>query len=501
MQNQPNILFIQTDQLTANALSFYGDPVCQTPALDKLAQEGVVFETAYCNFPLCGPSRASMMTGLLASKTGVFDNASEFAATLPTYAHYLRDVGYQTCLVGKMHFIGPDQLHGFEERLTSDIYPADFSWAANWANESGRDTNDSRAVTVAGPATRTVQLDYDDEVTYKAVQKLYHLAQSDDNRPFFLQVSFTHPHEPYLCTREHWDRYEGVEIPMPVVGPRSAEEHDPHSARILAQFDLLDKTFDDDDIVRAKRGYYGSVSYIDDKVGELMTVLEATGMLENTVIIFTSDHGDMLGERGMWFKKTFFEHSMRIPLLIYAPKFFKPQQVTEFSSLVDLLPTFLSIATDGTWQSTIEPLDGADLTAYLDKESEYPTRPIYAEYLSETTPAPIFMIRRGPYKFVYCAADPDQLYDVVTDPHELNNLAQDESFREIVTAFHNEIDEFWDEDGLTAEIKLSQQRRQLVHRAMKTGNPTSWDYAANSDNDALWYRGKEGYNEWAFKHI
>jgi len=303
----PNILFIQTDQLTAFALSAYGNTYCQTPHLDRLAHEGVVFETAYCNFPLCAPSRYSMAAGQLASRIGAYDNAVEFTATIPTYAHYLRAAGYQTCLAGKMHFVGPDQLHGFEERLTPDIYPADFSWAPNWENEGQRDTSDTTGVTISGACLDSVQLQYDNLVQKKAIDKLDVIANGTDKRPFFLQVSYTHPHDPYLCMPEHWDRYEGFDVPMPAIGAQSADWHDVHSRRILAQHSMLDYQFRQEDIERARRAYYGSVSYIDDFVGELLARLKKLTLSENTIVVFTSDHGEMLGERGMWFKKTFFE--------------------------------------------------------------------------------------------------------------------------------------------------------------------------------------------------
>ena len=136
---KPNILFIQVDQLTALALKAYGNTFCKAPNLDRLAERGVVFESAYCNFPLCAPSRFSMASGQLCSRIGAFDNAAEFPASIPTYAHYLRRLGYRTALSGKMHFIGPDQHHGFERRLTPDLYPADFSWVPNWGDEGERD--------------------------------------------------------------------------------------------------------------------------------------------------------------------------------------------------------------------------------------------------------------------------------------------------------------------------------------------------------------------------
>ena len=138
-RRDPNILMIMADQLTALALPAYGHKVVRAPHLDRLAAEGVLFERAYCNFPLCAPSRASLMSGKLASRIGVYDNAAEFPAAVPTLAHGLRVQGYRTCLAGKMHFVGPDQLHGFEERLTTDIYPADFGWTPNWDAPEERD--------------------------------------------------------------------------------------------------------------------------------------------------------------------------------------------------------------------------------------------------------------------------------------------------------------------------------------------------------------------------
>jgi choline-sulfatase len=195
--DQPNILLIMADQLSAPALPCYGHPVVRAPALSRLAAEGVVFETAYCNSPLCGPSRLSMMAGLLPSKVGGYDNAPEFSAAIPTFAHYLRLAGYRTCLSGKMHFAGPDQLHGFEERLTTDIYPADFGWTPNWAEPEAKVRfQDMRNVIETGPCLRSLQIDYDDEVETQAVRWLYDRARDRERRPFLLTASFTSPHDP-----------------------------------------------------------------------------------------------------------------------------------------------------------------------------------------------------------------------------------------------------------------------------------------------------------------
>lgn len=497
MKMSPNILFLQVDQLTASALRAYGDRICHSPALDRLAENGVVFENAYCNFPLCAPSRFSMATGQLCSAVGAYDNAAEFSAEIPTYAHYLRVAGYQTALSGKMHFIGPDQFHGFEKRLTADLYPADFAWVPNWANEGKRDTNDDRAVRIAGICERSVQIDYDEEVTFRAVQHIYDMARSSDERPFFLQVSYTHPHEPYLCRKEFWDLYEGKEIPMPKVSALSEQAHDPHSVRLLKDFGMLGIRFKDEDVSRAIRAYYGSISYLDSLISRVLDALSATGAAENTVVVFTSDHGEMLGERGMWFKKHFFEKALRVPLIVKAP-WIAAQRVSELTSLVDLLPTFGSLAGS---PAPVEPLEGIDLMDLLDKGNPQPQRPVYAEYLAEATPAPIFMIRRQNHKFISSSHDGIMLFDLAADPDELTNLATSEVHQPLVEAFCEEVRTKWNETELVDAILLSQKRRALVRDAMNTGQKHLWNHGEKETDSVLWYRGVQGYNEWAFDYI
>ncbi|MGB0848437.1 MAG: choline-sulfatase, partial [Thiolinea sp.] len=473
----PNILFIQVDQMTAQSLRAYGNNICHAPNLDFIAEQGVVFEKAYCNFALCSPSRFSMATGQLCSTIGAYDNAAEMPATIPTYAHYLTSLGYQTALSGKMHFIGPDQHHGFEQRLTPDLYPADFSWVPNWGDEGERDTNDPRSVLISGVCERSRQIDFDEEVTHRAIRHLYEMKRGEDTRPFFLQVSYTHPHEPYLCRKQYWDLYEDVDIPMPTVPPLPEDQHDAHSLRLLKDFGMFNVKFADEDILRARRAYYGSISYIDEMVGQLITTLKETGQYDNTAIVFTSDHGDMQGERGMWFKKHFFEASARVPLLMYAP-WIKPQRVSEVVSLVDLLPTFNSIATNGQWDEAFEPLEGDDLMALLDKSNPSSERTVYAEYLAEATLAPIFMLRRGAYKYISSTHDPKLLFNVDDDPHELNNLAGDPVLADMVAGFEAEIQAKWDSAALTEKIISSQKQRRFVLAAQRKSLPRPrWNHS------------------------
>lgn len=492
--DRPNILFIQVDQLMVDALRCHGGQAI-APALDRLADGGVVFERAYCNFPLCSPSRASMAAGQLCSTIGAYDNAAELPASVPTYAHYLRAVGYQTALSGKMHFIGPDQFHGFEQRLTPDLYPADFSWVPNWGNEGKRDTNDARAVRISGVCRRNVQLDFDGLAAEAAVAHLQALGQSADARPFFLQVSFTHPHEPFQCTQDFWDLYEGVALAGPPVGPLAADDLDPHSHRLLSDFGMLDAGFTGDEIARVVRAYHGAVSYIDSLVARVLGALRDAGLAERTVIVFASDHGEMLGARGLWFKKHFFERSLRVPLFVSAP-WIAPRRVATLTSLVDLLPTFAGFA----GAELVEPLEGMDLGPLIAGGAEMSDRTVHAEYLAEATPAPILMVRRGRWKFVTSPVDGHMLYDLEADPLERENLANDRAHAETVTGFEAEVAAKWDVAALERDIKQSQQRRLLIRAAMGQGAPVRWNHGEAADEIVPWYRGQGGYDDWAFAH-
>ena len=305
---QPNILLVMADQLAVQTLPFHGHPLVKAPHLSALAARGVVFDSAYCNFPICAPSRFSMLSGRLPHSIAAYDNASEFPAAMPTMAHYLRHAGYRTILCGKMHFIGPDQLHGFDERLTTDIYPADFAWTPDWLKGPAyRPTGVSmRPILEAGPCVRSMQIDYDDEVEYKGAQCLYDLARSPQNKPFFLTVSYTHPHPPFVAQQKHWDLYRHEDIDAPRVPPIPFEELDEHSQWLYVAHAQDIYSVSDEQVLNARHAYYGMVSYVDEKIGKILEVLKETGLNDNTVVVFCGDHGEMLGERGMWFKQSFY---------------------------------------------------------------------------------------------------------------------------------------------------------------------------------------------------
>lgn len=482
--NQPNILFIQADQMTAFALGQYGNPIVKTPNIDRIARNGMVFENAYCNNPICASSRFSMMSGRLSSKIGAYDNATEFPASIPTFAHYLNDLGYQTCLSGKMHFIGPDQLHGFQERVTTDIYPSDFGWTPDWQAE-GYPYSPSgismRAVVEAGVSARSLQIDYDEEVCYQAEVKLWEYARTETRKPFFLAASFTHPHNPFTTQSEFWDLYDHDEINMPTNPGKPVEERDPWSQRYYHLIRNDEYVITDEDVRNARHAYYGMCSYIDFLIGRLLKVLDESDLTKNTIVIFTADHGEMLGERGMWYKFNPFESSVRVPLLISAPGYLKGVKEASLVSLVDLLPTFLDLGSASDSPIPIEPVDGKSLVPLLRGETKSWKNDVMIEFTAEGTIAPALILRRDAYKFVYCETDPSMLFNLEDDPHELNNLCEDPAYQALADELLEQILTRWDPITLKDKIIASQQRRLFIQKTFTGENRAPWDFQPFKD--------------------
>ena len=477
-QRQPNILLVMADQLTAFALPCCGHPVVKAPHIGRLADEGVLFENAYCNSPLCAPSRYSMLTGRLPSRIGAYDNASEFPASALTIAHGLRAQGYRTILCGKMHFVGPDQLHGFEERLTTDIYPVDFGWTPNWdAPEERIDWwyHNMLSVRQAGIAEATNQLDFDDEVNFQAIRFLQDHARSADPRPFFLTVSFTHPHDPYAIRQAYWDRYRGDAIAPPRIGPLLPDRMDPHSQRLVRVSAMDEAAITEADVRRARHAYYGAISYVDDALGGLIGTLERFGLADDTLVVFTADHGDMLGERGLWYKMHFFEWAVRVPLIFWSPPRFAPRRSPDLASLLDLLPTLLDLGRPAGGDTADIEHEGASLAPLLQRGAQ-PDGFVLGEYLAEGALAPIFMIRRGAHKFIWSEPDPPLLFDLDHDPDELQNLAASPEHASVMASFESEVHERWDPGRLREEILKSQRARRFAFAALTAGRQSPWDF-------------------------
>ncbi|MFK8029349.1 MAG: choline-sulfatase [Gammaproteobacteria bacterium] len=495
-----NILIIMVDQMSGTLLDRPLVDAVHMPNIRKLMARGTTFTNAYSSSPLCTPARGSFMTGQLPSRNGIYDNAAEFTASTPTFAHYLRTLGYHTALSGKMHFVGPDQLHGFEERLTTDIYPADFGWTPDWTKPLERVDwwyHNLSSVTDAGVAQITNQLEFDDDVAYHAKLKLHQYARRLDPRPFCLTVSFTHPHDPYVARQKYWDLYEHENIPMPAVAHIAYEHQDPHSQRLYDAVDHTHFEVNDAHVRNARHAYFANVSYLDDKIGELLNVLDECDFADNTHILLCSDHGDMLGERGLWYKMSFFESSCRIPFVFSAAQQSSSAEVHEPVTTHDVLPTVVELA-GGSVNDLACSIDGESVLPLTERQCQTEgktERTAYSEYCAEGSVAPMVMIRRGDYKYVYCPADPPQLFNLSQDPQELSNLAGTNDHAAIENEFRQEVSARWDFERFERDVKLSQSCRQLVNTANRKGRFTSWDFQPVQNSRERFMRNHLDLNE------
>jgi choline-sulfatase len=469
---RPNILVLMVDQLAG---TFFPDGPADwlhAPNLKALAARSVRFANAYTASPLCAPARASFMSGQLPSRTGVYDNAAEFASSIPTYAHHLRRAGYRTCLSGKMHFVGPDQLHGFEERLTTDIYPADFGWTPDYRRPGERIDwwyHNLGSVAGAGVAEITNQLEYDDEVAHHAVAKVYDLSR-DLDRPWCLTVSFTHPHDPYVARRKYWDLYADCGHLDPVAPPVPVEELDPQSRRIMEACDWRAFPVTPDMVRRARWGYFANISYVDDKIGEILAALAASR--QDAVVVFASDHGDMLGEHGLWFKMNMLDPSSRVPLMI-AGADLEPGLRRAPVSTLDVAPTLADLA--GVAMDQVAPwTDGESLLPLARGAAR--VSPVRVEYAAEASEAPIVSLRKGRWKLNLCRLDPEQLFDMDADPTEARNLAGNPAYAAVLASLRSEAEGYWDLDRFDAAVRASQAQRWVVYEALRNGAYFPWDF-------------------------
>ena len=489
----PNILYLMLDQLAPQVLAAYGGQVCQTPAITELAENGVVFENGYCNYPICAPARYAFMSGRLPSRMGSLDNASEFPSEQPTFAHYLRDLGYHTCLAGKMHFIGADQLHGFEDRVTTDVYPSNFMWTTDWSLDPTVWVpwyHSMHSVKSAGPAPRSVNTEFDFETATEANRWLHDHSERDE-RPFFLAVSFISPHDPYVAPPSAWRQYDDVSIDDPTVGDIPLEERDAHSARLHYTIgrSMMDVT--PDEVRNMRRAYYAVMTWIDKRIRSILDTLDELGLRDTTIIALAGDHGDMLGERGLFYKMSFFEYSSRVPMIINAPRRFRPRRVSQNTSLIDFFPTFLEWGNGGSMPELFSPLDGHSLNGLLHGNTSDWDNAVYSEYNAEGTQWPLLMVRRDEFKYVYGEEDRPQLYDLTSDPHELKNLAGTADFRSTQEALHRELLATWDPKTLRAEVLESQRRRLWLGKVLSTGKQTPWDWQPRRDATAQYFRSVE----------
>ena len=471
----PNIIFFLADQMTPFMTSPYGQKVARTPHLERLAGGGTLFENAYCNSPLCVPSRVSLFTGRLPAQVAAYDNASEFEAHRATLMHYLRRAGYLTVVAGKCHFIGPDQLHGFDERLTPCIFPAGFSMLPDWrlGPVYNKGTSVQSLLRALGPSPTNRQIAFDQMVFDRSLERLRRYAADGSKQPLFLNISLTHPHDPFTTTQEYLDLYKDADIPLPK-DQGDIRRLSPTYEWFVVHHGLDREKIPSQRIREARRNYLGMISWVDDKLGRLMQELQKLGMADNTMVVFAADHGEMMGEHGQWSKRLMLEWSCRVPMILYGPgRIAAGRRITAPVSLLDLFPTFCEMA----GAKVESPMEGRSLLPLIDGRQDGRDRTVIAEYLGEGALEPIRMVRLGHHKYITVNNYPPQLFDLAKDPEESLNVAGKQEYASVEKELQVRAESGWDGNALKAAVQASQQERAMVRSIAQFGTAPDWNYA------------------------
>lgn len=430
---RPNILFLITDQHRFDCLGCWENSVVATPNLDRIAREGIRFTSAYSSTPSCTPARAALLTGLNPwhhGQLGFGQVAQRYAFEMPRVLH---DAGYYTFAIGKLHYYPQRNYHGFDGALLDESgrvqTPGFESDYRKWFRENAPGLNpDATGLSWNDYRARVYALPEDLHPTrWTGRNAVEFIEKYNREQPFFLKVSFARPHSPYDPPKRFMDMYDPKAIPAPHVGKWAAKyaNGDPSDP------DSWHGDFGVDVVRKSRQGYYGSVSFIDEQIGFILAALEKRGLLDNTLILFTSDHGDMTGDHHLWRKTYAYEASAHIPMLLRWPKSMGNEHrrgttAPQVVELRDVLPTFL----DAAGAPARAKLDGASLLNIVRGKADDWREYLDLEHTVCYSPQNHWnALTDGRWKYIYHAHDgSQQLFDLSSDPGELCDLASEAKF-------------------------------------------------------------------------
>ena len=454
-----NLLILLSDEHNKRMLGVSGHSHVKTPNLDKLANEGILFNNAYCNSPICVPSRAILATGRYNAEIGYWDNADPYDGNIPSWGHRAVQGNCDAVSIGKLHFLDDQAPTGFSEQINplnvvggvGDLLglirqelPVR-KGAANMAKDVG--------------SGETTYSNYDKQIAEDAKNWISNRKKLD--KPWVLFVSFVCPHFPLIAPEEFYDMYPESEVPWPLLYEESQRSSHPYYEAMRKCMNY-DDYFDEEKVRKATSAYFGLCSFLDYNIGTVLSALDNSDFADNTNIIYTSDHGDALGMRGMWGKSTMFEESAGVPMIIKGPNLPVSKKVKTPVSLVDIFPTVIdSLELDKNIKD--DNLPGKSLLTIANEDDDY-QRVVLSEYHAAASPVGAFMLRKGKYKYVYFAEGyKPQLFNLEEDQFEENDLALDKNFSNIVDDFYKDLLNICDPEEVNKRAKKEQNETILKH--------------------------------------
>ena len=414
-----NILLIMSDEHSREIAGCYGNPIVRTPNLDALAARGVVFERAYCNSPICVPSRASLATGDYVHRIGYWDSAAAYDGRVPSWHHRARDAGHDTTAIGKLHFRSAGDDNGFSEAHHAMYIVDGIGDTHGLLRTDKRAREVARALAAEAGRGMSSYTRYDTRVADATVRWLRERKAREAGRPWVLFSSMVSPHYPLIAPGEFYDLYAGVALPR----PRLYEEADRPRHPVIAHYR---ETWNYDDFFDAERlqvgltAYYGLCSFLDFQIGRILSALDESGFADDTLVIYTSDHGESLGNRGLWGKSVMYEESSGVPMVAAGPGIEAGTRCTTPVSLVDVYPTVVE-SVCGELDARERALPGDSLISLAREQP--PGRLVFSELHDDGSMTGEFMVRQGSWKLVHYAGYSPQLFNLEADPFEAHDVA------------------------------------------------------------------------------
>ncbi|WP_370231659.1 sulfatase-like hydrolase/transferase [Cognatishimia sp.] len=415
---RPNLLILISDEHRKDAMGCAGHPIVKTPNLDALAARGARFTNAYTPSPMCVPTRAAIATGDHVHKIRHWDSATPYDGKTRSWMRHLRDAGVPVVSIGKLHFRSGEDDNGFTEEQLPMHVVGGVGWTVGLLRDSLPDYDAAAELAADVGVGNSSYTDYDRDITAAAETWLHAQAKSD--RPWAAFVSLVSPHYPLTCPEDYFAMYDPAKMDLPV---GYTDRFRPNHSELdnVAGFFKYDQYFNEAKMREAKAAYYGLTSFMDDCVGRILAALAESGQLENTVILYVSDHGDMMGDQGFWTKQVMYEQSAGVPMILAGPGVPSGRQVHTGASLVDLAATALDVM-GVAHDATSRALPGRSLRDLANAEDDL-DRTVFSEYHDGGSTAGTFMVRWQNWKYVHYVGHDPQLFDLKADPHELHNLA------------------------------------------------------------------------------
>jgi choline-sulfatase len=457
-----NFLVIMSDEHNPKVMGHSGHPIIQTPNLDALAKRGTVFEHTYTTSPVCIPARAGFAAGKYINQIGFWDNADAYDGSIPSWHHIIREQGFNVTSIGKLHFREYEEDHGFtEEQIPMHILKGKGDLLGLIRDDLPKRGGSKKMAALAGPGESQYTI-YDKEICSKAQIWLHEKATKERavDKPWVLFVSFVAPHFPLTAPPEHYYKYWGKKLPMPLMYAREERPNHPYLEDYRNSFCYDDYFENEDQVKRALCGYFGLVSYLDENIGKILSTLQDLGFAENTNVIYTSDHGDNLGARGLWGKSTMFEEIAGVPLIMSGPDVPKGVRIKTPVSHVDCFPTIL----EGVGIDFNSVKDGHPGISLFDLANGYkPDRTVLSEYHGMGSTTGAYAIRNGRWKYVYYAKYPAQLFDLENDPNEINDLGQNAEYKNTLAECHLKLLSVCDPDETDRRAKARQAENLVAN--------------------------------------